>query len=80
MGIIRKCKRGHEIAVYESNSGYYIGTWTMKDGPNCRLSGYYPKRDLANKDLEAGVGMVNRSENISVCPDCTGYGNDIWKI
>ena len=36
-----KCKRGLEIKVYKSPAGYYLGTYEVDGGPNCRISGYF---------------------------------------
>lgn len=43
------CKKGYEIQVLMSGAGYYIGTMDNTYGPNCRISGYFPTREAAEK-------------------------------
>lgn len=52
------CGTELKLRVLHSNAGYYVGTM-CSCGPHSRESGYYKKRETAQKDLDAG--MFDRS-------------------
>ena len=45
------CNSVMEIGVYKSAAGYYIGYWCNNCGPYDRVSGYYPTKEAAEKEL-----------------------------
>jgi hypothetical protein len=57
------CKKGYEIQVLMSGAGYYIGTMDNTYGPNCRISEYFPRRDMAEKALKTGFKQRDCMEN-----------------
>lgn len=40
--IDKRCRQGLKIQICNSPAGYYFGTYD-KDGPRCRISGYFKK-------------------------------------
>ena len=60
-----KCVKGHEIAVHKTHAGYYIGCFG-EDGPICRISRYYNKKEQADKALEHNTFYPD--EGCVLCP------------
>jgi hypothetical protein len=49
LDLCQTCERpadGRRLRVLESNAGHYIGTLDERGLPNCRITGYFPKREL----------------------------------
>ena len=60
-----KCTMGKEIGIHKTPAGYYIGVWD-EDGPRCRISGYYKKKENAEKALEYKTFFPD--EGCVLCP------------
>jgi hypothetical protein len=52
-GICEECGMAPTLGVYQSASGYYVGTY-CQCGPYSRESGYFAKRERAQKALDSG--------------------------
>ena len=57
-----KCTQGHEIGVYKSAAGWYIGCFG-EDGPICRISDHYKTKAQADHALEARTFWLDEPAN-----------------
>jgi hypothetical protein len=48
------------LRVCSSAAGYYVGQWCDNCGPYGRMSGYFRKREQAERELES----IKRSEDL----------------
>lgn len=70
-----KCTKGHELKVYSSNAGFYIGTWD-EEGPFCRCSAnYYPSKLMAQDLLDTQTFMVRNCMENDFCNQGKGCVN-----
>jgi hypothetical protein len=60
------CKKGNQVSVLNSGSGFYIGTFD-KDGPYCRISEYYKRKESALRALDLKEFSIRKCVEVDFC-------------